>query len=89
LGSIIPLQVFFLSNKLLTQFINLQQEHPNPGVALVTFSSDVNVHGDGLHEPIVIAGDHLQSPEYLKDISRWWSFIKSKNADYFRIWSID
>jgi len=62
------------------QLTSLVHEHPTRRVILVTFSSDVNVYGDGSQVPIVIAGDHLSSEEYLSDISKWWNIENKENS---------
>jgi len=59
------------------QLINLQQEHPNRRVVLITFSNDATIYGDGTINPIILAGDFLNSSENLKNLSKWWPPAKS------------
>ena len=40
-------------------------QHPNRRVALVTFSSDVTIFGDGMSEPRTLAGTRLENYEEL------------------------
>ena len=39
----------------------MKKTHPNRLVGLVTFNNEVMVFGDGQGEPLVIAGDRLNS----------------------------
>jgi Mg-chelatase subunit ChlD len=41
------------------QIASLKRDHPNSRVALITFSNEVTVIGDGMKEPVTIAGDRL------------------------------
>eukprot|EP01130_Rhizamoeba_saxonica_P015358 TRINITY_DN6867_c0_g1_i1.p1 TRINITY_DN6867_c0_g1~~TRINITY_DN6867_c0_g1_i1.p1 ORF type:complete len:929 (-),score=236.83 TRINITY_DN6867_c0_g1_i1:47-2833(-) len=54
-----------------SQLIQLQSNHPNRRVALVTFSNDVSVYIPG-YPTVNIAGDMLDNEEKLSDISSWW-----------------
>lgn len=47
------------------QINSLKREHPGSRVALVTFSSDVTVIGDGSSDPVTITGDRLNDFDQL------------------------
>ena len=51
-----------------SQILALQAKNPNVRVALVTFSSEVTVFGDGSTPPCVIAGDRLSNKAELESL---------------------
>eukprot|EP01127_Copromyxa_protea_P015702 TRINITY_DN4564_c0_g1_i3.p1 TRINITY_DN4564_c0_g1~~TRINITY_DN4564_c0_g1_i3.p1 ORF type:complete len:654 (+),score=143.17 TRINITY_DN4564_c0_g1_i3:848-2809(+) len=53
-----------------TQIEKLCETSPETKVALITFSNEVNILGDGSQEPVVIAGDKLSSWEGLMEIGK-------------------
>eukprot|EP01125_Pyxidicula_operculata_P001982 TRINITY_DN11969_c0_g1_i1.p1 TRINITY_DN11969_c0_g1~~TRINITY_DN11969_c0_g1_i1.p1 ORF type:complete len:1016 (-),score=296.96 TRINITY_DN11969_c0_g1_i1:118-3165(-) len=55
------------------QLIDLQQQHPNKRVALVSFSNDVIIYSDGVGVPTVLSGEKLYSMEELQKVSKWAS----------------
>ena len=36
----------------------------------MTFSSDVNIVGDSIMQPVVVAGDHLENVDYIVDTAK-------------------
>jgi hypothetical protein len=48
------------------QIMNMNETEPDKKVGLVSFSNDVNIHGDCAQQPNVVSGDKLNDFEYLK-----------------------
>jgi uncharacterized ubiquitin-like protein YukD len=48
------------------QIMQMAEVEPDKKVGLVTFSNDVNIHGDSTQVPQVVAGDKLSDYEYLR-----------------------
>lgn len=46
--------------------MDMSEKAPEKKVGLVTFSNDVNIHGDCSQVPVVVTGDKLNDYEYLK-----------------------
>ena len=53
-----------------TQLSFLARTQPRRKVCLVTFSTDVNVIGDSIIQPVVVAGDRLHNVDYLVDTAK-------------------
>ncbi|XP_053396238.1 uncharacterized protein LOC123552632 [Mercenaria mercenaria] len=52
------------------QLQEMAREYPNRRVALVTFSNEVTVIGDGKVDPVAIAGDKLGNQDTLKTLAK-------------------
>jgi hypothetical protein len=65
---------------------------PNFKVGLVTFSDEVTIVGDGTQDPLVVAGDKLDSFQDLKQLGESYSITKSvKEAEkdlVKKLWSL-
>jgi len=48
------------------QLEDIKTKHPTKRVALITFATDVHIYGDASTEPLVVAGDKLNSEKDLE-----------------------
>ena len=76
-----------------TQIEQLAKEHPNSRVAIVAFSSDVAIVGDGSQSVEVVTGGKLYDPAELKRIGGEYKISKavaeSKEALSAHIWNLE
>lgn len=70
----------------------IAKTNPNYKIGLVTFSDEVTIIGDGTQEPLVVAGDKLDSFHDLKEIGEKYSInknIKEAEKDLLKkLWSL-
>jgi len=60
-----------------SQLQRLAQTAPTTRVCLITFSSDVVIHGDASAEPLVIAGSKLESRDTVEAAAAAYEFATS------------
>lgn len=76
-----------------SQIESLCANSPETKVALVTFSNEVHIHGDGEQESVIITGDKLSSFEGLMEIGKNFRVGKcvkeAKKTLLNKLWSLE